>query len=43
MKKIENTLWHVHEEVVGCQVDIVNNLSQVLVEVGVGQALQVVQ
>lgn len=34
---------HVVEEIVGRQVDVVNNLAQVLVEVGVGQVLQVVQ
>jgi len=36
-------LWHVHEEVVGSQVDVVDDLSQVLMEVAVGQVLQVVQ
>jgi len=36
-------LGHVIEEVVGCQVDVVNDLAQVLVEVGVSQGLQVVQ
>ena len=37
------TLGHVVEEVVGGQIDVVNNLAQILVEVGVGQVLQVVQ
>ncbi len=37
------TQRHIVEEFVGCQVDVVNNLSQVLVEVSVGQVLQVVQ
>lgn len=36
-------MGHVVEEVVGGQIDVVNNLAQVLVEVGVGQVLQVVQ
>jgi hypothetical protein len=33
------TLRHVHEEVVGSQVDVVNDLAEVGVEVGVGQVL----
>ncbi len=33
------TLRHVHEEVVGSQVDVVNDLAEIGVEVGVGQVL----
>jgi len=36
-------LWHVFEKVVAGQVDVVNDLAQVLLEVSVGQVLQVVQ
>ena len=37
------TLWHVLEQIVSGQVDIVNDFAQVLFEVGVGQVLEVVQ
>ena len=41
MKKV--TLWHVHEEVVGSQVDVVDDLAKVCVEVSIGQVLEVVK
>ena len=37
------TLRHVLEQIVAGQVDVVNDLAQVLLEVSVGQVLQVVQ
>ena len=40
---ISPTLGHVLEEVVAGQVDVVDDLAPVLVEVRVGQGLQVVQ
>ena len=37
------SLRHVSEQIVTSQIDVVNDLAQVLLEVGVGQVLQVVQ
>jgi len=37
------TLWHVHEEIVGSKVDVMNNFSKVLMEICVGQVLQIVK
>ena len=37
------TLGHVFEKVVASQIDVVDDLAQILFEVGIGQVLQVVQ
>ncbi len=37
------TLWHVHEEIVSSQIDVVDNLAKVLLEVGVCKVLEVIE
>ena len=37
------TLWHIHKQVVSCQVDVMDDLSKVLAKVSVGQIFQIVK